>query len=1146
MKSNFALSLSFDGLCLMHRVSGGWHLVGQVALDDADLTGALDRLRAAAGILEPAGILTKLLIPNDQIKYLALDTTRASEDDVRQALHGATPYAVQDLVYDYAKGGGRTYVAAVAKETLTEAKQFAAEHGFNPVSFAAVPEPFTYVGEAFFGSVDGKPIERDEDSVIVIGEAAITTAQPDVPVEPETDTLADAAPAANITPDTQPSVEDAFIPDVPDPVVPDPVVPDPDFSDRADPVAAEPDTAPLSQDEPLSPDETVPDELELAPTPTLEPDLAEPTVDASATEPMIEAFAEARAQSHITPDVESDPDSDPQKTAPSTTDAADTGAPMFASRLRADRNEGRPAPVQKTAPQTNATASPRAEPTFSHQSPPSLSVPTLSVPTGKSTDPMPSLSVPSHTANAAPIVPPITTKAPDSDVAPTITGDAPTALSPDADLSAASFGIDPVPRADRGGDNDQSDAPDTADEKSSAPSTVSGAVGGMFASRRMAHAEAKTDAQTSNPDTPNEKSRLTVFGARKKPKTKPKAVVGGKPRFLGLVLTAVLLLFLLAMAAVAALSEDGFANWFGFGSTETQMASDPTATSASAPAPTSVSEVAAPQAANATQLTASADTTDALATNLMPNLIPGGQVLSPEEATRIYAATGVWQRAPRIPQIPRTGTLDTMTLAVSTRPVIRVPASPLASASSVAGDALIAAPIDPPPPSQTFDYDANGLVVATPQGAITPDGILVIAGRPPLNPPTRTGTVAPLITPQDQLAAVISQDATPREDAPEGVIVIAGRPAIEPPIRPATAAPEAAELTSGAAPLLARDGLLVLAGSPPILPPIRPGTISPSTITAPSVVAIDPATPEIDPPETPPPTTSPEGLNVIVGSPPNLPLVRSETVAPQGNVENLTQDIAVALNTRTAQVPTADTLRPLPRPAAVLATAVAAAEIAAAQAAAQAAAANTPVLGALTVAQATAFRPRTRPAGLAPVQTPVQTPDPEPISENAAVQPAPTGLQISPEIAAAVLAANNRPNPIVNPTALAVPASSRPDPRPRNMARIVARANDARQRAATQVAAAAVAPRTVTPSGPTGSSVAQAATLDNAINLREVNLIGIYGGSGDRRALVRMGNGRYVRVTVGDRLDGGSVTSISAEALNYTKRGRAITLRVAS
>jgi type IV pilus biogenesis protein PilP len=110
------------------------------------------------------------------------------------------------------------------------------------------------------------------------------------------------------------------------------------------------------------------------------------------------------------------------------------------------------------------------------------------------------------------------------------------------------------------------------------------------------------------------------------------------------------------------------------------------------------------------------------------------------------------------------------------------------------------------------------------------------------------------------------------------------------------------------------------------------------------------------------------------------------------------------------------------------------------------------------------------------------------------------------------------------------------------MDRIVARAAQAQQRAATQVAAAA--PRAVAPSGPTGGTVAQTATLEGAINLREINLIGIYGGSGDRRALVRLGNGRYQRVTVGDNLDGGRVSAISANALSYTKRGRSITLQV--
>ena len=203
--------------------------------------------------------------------------------------------------------------------------------------------------------------------------------------------------------------------------------------------------------------------------------------------------------------------------------------------------------------------------------------------------------------------------------------------------------------------------------------------------------------------------------------------------------------------------------------------------------------------------------------------------------------------------------------------------------------------------------------------------------------------------------------------------------------------------------------------------------------------------------------------------------------------------------------------------------------------------ANTPVLGGLTVAQAAGLRPRIRPAGLAPQQD-----APDPVPEEAAVQTpaAPTGLQLAPEIAAAVLAAANRPNPIVNPTAQAVAVSERPDTRPRNMARIVERAAAAQQRAAAQAPAV---PRTATvaPSGPTAGSVARNATLENAINLRQINLIGIFGGSNDRRALVRLSNGRIVRVAVGDRLDGGRVTAISAAALSYTKRGRAVTLQVA-
>ena len=176
MTPNFALSLSFEGIRLLHRSAEGWKLAGDVDLESADLAGDLSGLIETASLLEPHGMRTKLLIPNEQIKYLALDGTRFDEADVRATLDGATPYSVEELVFDFTKGGGRTYIAAVAKETLQEAENFAVEHGFAPISFAAIPEEFTFVGEAFFGptqAAGGSLVLRDPEPVSVIGVADI-------------------------------------------------------------------------------------------------------------------------------------------------------------------------------------------------------------------------------------------------------------------------------------------------------------------------------------------------------------------------------------------------------------------------------------------------------------------------------------------------------------------------------------------------------------------------------------------------------------------------------------------------------------------------------------------------------------------------------------------------------------------------------------------------------------------------------------------------------------------------------------------------------------------------------------------------------------------------------------------------------------
>jgi len=126
-------------------------------------------------------------------------------------------------------------------------------------------------------------------------------------------------------------------------------------------------------------------------------------------------------------------------------------------------------------------------------------------------------------------------------------------------------------------------------------------------------------------------------------------------------------------------------------------------------------------------------------------------------------------------------------------------------------------------------------------------------------------------------------------------------------------------------------------------------------------------------------------------------------------------------------------------------------------------------------------------------------------------------------------------------TEQAVSTSLNPRQRPANLANIVDRA----QRSSAPAATAAAAPAaSVTPRIPSSASVSRQATITNAINLRKLNLIGVYGTAADRRALVRLPSGRYRKVQVGDRLDGGRVVAIGEAQLQYQKSGRNETLRI--
>lgn len=454
------------------------------------------------------------------------------------------------------------------------------------------------------------------------------------------------------------------------------------------------------------------------------------------------------------------------------------------------------------------------------------------------------------------------------------------------------------------------------------------------------------------PTPRNEAERLTIFGARE-----TEAQQRGKPRFLGLILTAALLLLMIGVAALASIFPDSGLGRL-FRGDEPQIAVTPDIPElaiaapepVTPPAPVPVPETVAPPAPEA-ELLAAPQTTPEAETTGPPEAAPVWSApQSPEEARARYAATGIWPAAPAAPAEPPGETLDSFYQTSIDEGLNRGDAVALPAPETLRADPPLPAPRLPPPPGQVFTLDARGLVEATPEGVLTPAGVLVRAGPPPVRPASIPVRAVPL-----------------------------------PGLVPTEEALEARERLSG------------------IRPRVRPSDL-----------------------------TEQQERGALGGR------SRSElaVLRPRQRPENLV-----------AAAPVSD---------------AAAIDAALAEATEQAVAAS--------------LKPRLRPQDLAPA-------------------------------------------PRASAPATAAPAE----------------ADDGEP----ELSVAAAAPRI-----PTSASVAQRATMRNAINLRQVNLIGVYGTPANRRALVRLSNGRYQKVKVGDRIDGGRVSAIGDGELRYTKGSRDVVLRM--
>jgi hypothetical protein len=1018
MKPTFALDLSRDAIALLHRNPKGWLSIGEVAFDAPDREEALDYLRKTALGLSPMGLACKVILPNSQVLYTEVSAPGPSRNDKRrqiaEALEGQTPYAVEDLVFDWSGKGATVKVAVVARETLDEAEGFAMAHRLNPVSFVAIPPEGSFVGEAWFGPTTasetllapGEVVDRDREPVTIL--------QRDLPV---------AAAAAPVEPA---------------PVAADPAPAAPE--EDAGSAAAQPSQAPLAADLPEA--EPLPEDL-AAPR---QEEPSQEAVKADEAEVALPAASDDAAEAALAAAL-SDPVAPPEDTPATKPSAAE------------------PAEVEEApfAHVTDGNAFPDSEDTVSpgdssRQVPPFDDIP-----------PAPSIAAIAAFASRRSAA----------------TGAAPGATRGAVPSAAGDRPVGPATQTDRPGFPLAQPIPRPAAAKGFTGPVTAPTIPGTRAKPkgRLAIGDSAA-ALPDGPTTVKSPARPGgTFGTAAPPRNRTGIVF--------LVLVALLLTFLAIIAAwssmwlsgngptqvdvgqaveeplpsvddelladmqdpegmTAPLAEAEGARPVDVGALATEDvpvdlaldAAQPTAgdapVAADAPADTGpVADVAAPEidtpaataedpalAEDAAVETATAAPTEAPASDPLPvTAVEATAAAAPEPAPEPAPGTSVATDLTAAEAPPEDQ--DEIFLAAMDAPPPALDALALPSPAKVVDNAPDAA-MPPPAFGTVYRFDANGLVMPTPEGLFSPEGVFLIAGKPPRIPPSRSEVAAAAA-----LAALPAPDVT-------------------------------AETAPAAAPT-ASDASLVT------------GTGAPVVESAP---AADPA---------------------MAGF---RPRPRPEGLAPATD-----DDAALATESPTAVVG----LRPLARPANVIA-----------------AAAARPAESADLGAQAASLAAQAEADLAAAAALEATNPSIVAISRRPETRPRDLSRAVEAAVAAAVRAPEATPEPEPQPEAevvVAAAAAPAPDLKPEEL--------DEVNEPETSKAA---------PKIPTKASVAKQATYVNAINLSKVNLIGTYGTDSKRYALVRQANGRYKKVKVGDKIDGGTVKAITATEVRYQKGGKLVTL----
>lgn len=1069
MTIDFALFLSLDGIALAHRQPAGhWALIGEARPDADDLDSAMADLKAQGVERAGGAFKTLLVLPDDQVLYTSFTVQTsdpaATRARILEGLDGATPYAVDDLVYDWrAVAADRVKVAVIAQETLDEARGFAETYGFTALGFSAMPPEEKFPGMPAFDGSDSAPLDLPVAGLRLGSDdwatARDAAAEAEIPASTEDED--EDEDKASTTGSTEPSAASQGANDADDDVTTrDAPAADAPTSPQAD---AAPSAAP-------SPRVTVEDAVNAANT-TGRAD-AVPRADApDATQVDTPAAENMFAEDTNGDDALSDstgipePETNLLETHPTDAETADDGEAELANLFRATQDDapdpGASAPEAPAAEPEAPTPALDQQPAAPPQDAPSATpepVPSLGFgarrgkverPEGSGTLVGARTSRLGFGAEPAAKTPSVH---PDTAAAPAPSANAPE-VAPAGRLATQLTRVRDVSRAkpDR-----PADPPLTAKPAAEGPPVEDPNRPAFEAAPLTADPAAIVATARSKPDSAPED---TAFDDGLLARKRSSAQVGPSFR-MGLILTLILvvLLAMIALWSVIFLPNSAVARLFNGGVTSDSVALD-----AAAPAPPAI--ITAPPPLGVLDASPSPD-----ARAPAPDPAPGR---TPTERPIVAAEV----EPPAAPALPDTAA-DALDIAAAEALENAAPApeavteAPLpAEPAEVAAEIPPLAPIPdgtlPSPEEAAQLFAEDGIWTRPPDrpepGALDNDADIGIAA---IDPPNANTDVAALPAPtedfREQLPLVRSPPPFGSDPAREAIISIVPTP--EGVVTP--------------------RGALVLAGRPAVVPPPRPREVVPATpaavpdaaaeIAVPEVAAPEVAAPEIAAPEFTVPDINVE--DAILGTFRPTPRPGDVNEARQQQVQDDEAPIDVTL------------VRPAARPGDTTETAG-------------------------TAGQASLFPDATAPG------------------ETAAA------LAGAASLSPAVPAPDAEADADLSPLALSV--SRVPPTRPASIVTVAAqRATEANIPA---VPARVAAPQ---PNIPSNTEVSRAATEANAIRLRDVNLIGVSGTPSNRSALVRLPNGRFIEVGVGDNLDGGRVAAIDGDSLQYIKNGRNIVLDI--